>query len=154
MKNILKRFEEGGEEDKSVKLESADKKDTPEGSVKKYTQGFLGAIKNKATTAETEKLYKLAKQSGDPKLMQILGENPEQGQGQPMQPQQPMAKYGMQKYQDKGEVTQYTWVNPPEKDPDEKNTNWYVHVPEDEKDLTPLEREIKAFILIHTYLNN
>jgi hypothetical protein len=102
MKNILKRFEEGGEEDESVKLQSADKKDTPEGSVKKYTQGFLGAVKNKATTAETEKLYKLAKQSGDPKLMQILGENPEQGQGQPMQP---MAKYGMQKYQDKGEVT-------------------------------------------------
>ncbi len=101
MKNILKRFEEGGEEDESVKLQSADKKDTPEGSVKKYTQGFLGAVKNKATTAETEKLYKLAKQSGDPKLMQILGENPEQGQGQPMQP---MAKYGMQKYQKKGQV--------------------------------------------------
>ena len=111
MKNILKRFEEGGEEDENVKLESADKKDTPEGSVKKYTQGFLGAIKNKATTAETEKLYKLAKQSGDPKLMQILGENPEQGQGQPMQPQQPMAKYGMQKYQDEGEVTNYNLVD-------------------------------------------
>ena len=49
-------------------------------------------------------------------------------------------------FQDGGQ-TEYNLVNPPEKDPNEGNVNWITPpVPEDEKDLTPLERDIKEFI--------
>lgn len=88
MKNILKRFEEGGNE--QSKLESAPKMDTLNKDVEKATKGFVGAVQGKAKEATAKELYSLAEKSGDPKLQQILMSGDQQ-QEQPM----PMADNGI-----------------------------------------------------------
>jgi len=88
MKNILKRFEEGGAE--SPVLKSGSKKDTLEKDVEKATKGFTSAVQGKAKEALSKEIYKLSEQSGDPKLQQMLMSDDQQ-----QQPMQPMAREGM-----------------------------------------------------------
>lgn len=87
MKNVLKRFEDGAENES--KLSSGSKTDTLERDVEKVTKGFVGAVQGKAKEATAKELYSLAEQSGDPKLQQILMS------GNQQQPMQPMARDGM-----------------------------------------------------------
>ncbi len=88
MKNILKRFEEGGAEKPDLK--SGPKKDTLEKDVEKATKGFTSAVQGKAKEALSKEIYKLSEQSGDPKLQEMLMSGDQQ-----QQPMQPMAREGM-----------------------------------------------------------
>ena len=87
MKNVLKRFEEGGP--KESPLTSAPKKDTLEKDVEKATKGFVSAVQGKAKESVAKEMYKLVEESGDPKLQQLLMSGDQQ------QPMQPMAREGM-----------------------------------------------------------
>ena len=97
MRNVLKRFEAGGQGQEAV-LKSGPKKDTLTQDVEKATKGFVNAVQGKAKEATAKELYSLAEQSGDPKLQQILMSGNQQQQ-QPM----PMAQKGMQ-YADNGAI--------------------------------------------------
>jgi hypothetical protein len=88
MKNVLKRFEEGGP--KETPLTSAPKKDTLEKDVEKVTKGFVSAVQGKAKESVAKEMHKLVEESGDPKLQQILMSGNQQ-----QQPMQPMAREGM-----------------------------------------------------------
>lgn len=88
MKNILKRFEEGGAEQPALK--SGPKKDTLEKDVEKATKGFTSAVQGKAKESLSKEIYKLSEQSGDPKLQEMLMSGNQQ-----QQPMQPMAREGM-----------------------------------------------------------
>lgn len=88
MKNILKRFEEGGAEQPALK--SGPKKDTLEKDVEKATKGFISAVQGKAKESLSKEIYKLSEQSGDPKLQEMLMSGNQQ-----QQPMQPMAREGM-----------------------------------------------------------
>lgn len=88
MKNVLKRFEEGGP--KETPLTSAPKKDTLEKDVEKATKGFVSAVQGKAKESVAKEMHKLVEESGDPKLQQILMSGNQQ-----QQPMQPMAREGM-----------------------------------------------------------
>jgi len=88
MKNVLKRFEEGGP--KETPLSSAPKKDTLEKDVEKATKGFVSAVQGKAKESVAKEMYKLVEESGDPKLQEMLMSGNQQ-----QQPMQPMAREGM-----------------------------------------------------------
>jgi hypothetical protein len=88
MRNILKRFEEGGAEQPALK--SGPKKDTLEKDVEKATKGFISAVQGKAKESLSKEIYKLSEQSEDPKLQQMLMSGDQQ-----QQPMQPMAREGM-----------------------------------------------------------
>ena len=87
MKNVLNRFEPGGE---NVTLKSGPKKDNLDKDVEKATKGFVSAVQGTAKESLSKEMYKLAEQSGDPKLQQILMSGDQQ-----QQPMQPMARRGM-----------------------------------------------------------
>ena len=94
MKNVLKRFEEGGP--KETPLTSAPKKDTLEKDVEKVTKGFVSAVQGKAKESVAKEMHKLAEESGDPKLQQILMSGNQQ--------QQPKQELGGMQYADDGAI--------------------------------------------------
>jgi len=100
MKNVLKRFEEGGP--KETPLTSAPKKDTLEKDVEKVTKGFVSAVQGKAKESVAKEMHKLVEESGDPKPQQIVMSGNQQ-----QQPMQPMAREGMMVNDDEPIAGQY-----------------------------------------------
>ena len=136
MRNVLKRFEAGGQGQEAV-LKSGPKKDTLTQDVEKATKGFVSAVQGKAKEATAKELYSLAEQSGDPKLQQILMSGNQQ-QEQPM----PMAQKGMQ-YAETGDEMRERMKSTPKKGSRMYSFLLNNPIPEGEPEAIPDDPELK-----------